>query len=239
MILYVNGDSYTYISDGKRYSECLSELLGCDSINASISGSCNQRILRTSLRDLILLKRKHNDIVAVISLSFLLRTELWDSDLKQNRFINDGEFVSLQPTDSKDWFLKKISSGNIYSDYLTQWLKWYNVEAQTVNLLKDILLLTSWLKQNNIKYVLFSGCLQEPIDFNSTFIKPFYEEVANDKNIIDICQFSFTEWCLNHGHVPIDDYRQEIHGKTLDIGHHGESAHRDFAKFLFENYLKS
>jgi hypothetical protein len=116
-------------------------------------------------------------------------------------------------------------------------LRLYDVEAETINLLKEILLLTTWCKYNKIKYVIFSGPLQEPVDFEFPAIKPFYQSVAEDPYIIDIFKNSFTEWCLNRGHSPIDDYSQIIHGKTYDIGHHSEDAHKDFANYLFENYL--
>lgn len=238
MIVYVNGDSYSKISDGKRYSEFLSEFFNCESVNVAISGSSNSRILRTSLRDLIELKKVHTDIVAVISLTFPLRTEIWDPDITDNRFVNDGEFVSLQTTQSKRWFYdNELVEPSRYQGYIKEWLRWYNIEAETVELLREILLLTTWCKHNNIKYVIFSGALQEQVDLESTFIRSLYLEVARDPNIIDIFSESFTEWCVCHGHKPIDDFTQEIHGKTYIIGHHGELAHKDFAKFLFENYL--
>jgi hypothetical protein len=238
MIIYVNGDSYTEMSDGKRYSEFLANRFDCKFMDAAISGSSNSRILRTSLRDLISLQKQHDEIVAVIGLSFTIRTELWDPNIINNRFEKDGEFVSIQPTINKDWFKNKKSNVNsLYKSYADEFLRWFNPEAETVNLLKEILLLTTWCKYNKIKYVIFSAVLQEPVDLESEFIKSFYDNVAQDKNVLDIFKFSFTEWCLEKGHIPIDQYTQEIHGKKYNIGHHGEKAHQDFANFLFENYL--
>jgi len=238
MIVYVNGDSYATVSDGKLYSEFLSDYLNCKSINSAISGSCNSRILRTSLRDLLELKQTNNDIVAVISLTFPLRTELWDKDITYNRFVNDGEFVSVQTTGSKRWFIDNDPvKPSRYQSYVSEWLRWYNIEAETVELLKEIILLTTWCKYYKIKYVIFSGVLQEKVDLLSPFIKSLYSEVSKDPNVIDIFTESFTKWCVGRGHTPIDNFSQEIHGTTYIIGHHGESAHKDFAKFLFENYL--
>ena len=240
MITYINGDSYAVTSNGKRYSEFLGEKFQCEVVNSAISGSSNARIFRTSLRDLVALKKQHDDIVAVISLSFPLRTELWDTAVLDNRFKHDGEFVSIQPTQSKNWFANKVSDRHLpqkYVDYANQWLIWYNIEAETTKLLKEILLLTTWCKYNKIKYVIFSSTLQESVDLESPFIKSFYDQVAADHQVIDIFKFSFTEWCLGHGHTAIDQFVQDIHGKVYDIGHHGENAHRDFANFLFENYL--
>lgn len=238
MIVYVNGDSYTKISDGKCYSDFLGEHFGCSSINVAISGSSNSRILRTSLRDLIELRQTHDTVIAVISLTFPLRTELWDQDIINNKFVNDGEFVSIQTTQSKRWFYDNESAEpSRYQSYVKEWLRWYNIEAETVELIKEIVLLTTWCKYSKIKYVLFSGPLQETVDLESPFIKSLYAEISKNPNVIDIFSDSFTEWCVRRGHKPIDDHTQEIHGKTYTIGHHGEAAHKDFAKFLFENYL--
>lgn len=240
MIVYVNGDSYSAISNGKTYADFLGELFDCSVINSSISGSCNSRIFRTSLRDLMKLTKDHQDIAAVNQLSFPLRTEIWDKDITNNRFGNDGEFTSIHTVTSKTWFYNRESMTNSkYQKYVEQWLTWYNIEAETVNLLKEILLLTTWLKYNKIKYVIVSGPLQEPVDLESTFIKSYFDAVSSDSNVINMFENSFTEWCNKQGHVPIDDYTQEIHGKTYIIGHHGTAAHKDFANFLFENYLGS
>ena len=125
-----------------------------------------------------------------------------------------------------------------YQKYVEQWLKWYDIEAETTTLLKEILLLTSWCKYNKIKYVVFSGPLQESVDLETPFIKSYYDAVRVDPNIIDVFSNSFTEWCVNHQYIPIDNHMQEIHGKTYIIGHHGELAHQAFANFLIRNYLK-
>lgn len=234
MIVYVNGDSYAVTSHGKRYSEFLGEHYKCKVINAAISGSSNSRILRTTLRDLIQL-RSQNHVVAFISLSFLMRTELWDPNIVHNKFLNDGEFTSIQPTHSKSWFYDKMDLvDSKYKDFCKQFLLNYNVEAETTKLIQNILLLSSWCKQNQVKCIIFSSALQEPIDYTAPFIKDFYKEMVNDKNIINIFEFSFTEWCLSHKFVPISAYTQNIHGQDYDIGHHDEEAHRAFANFLIE-----
>jgi hypothetical protein len=238
MLVYVNGDSYAAVSNGKTYSNFLGEYFNCPVINSAISGSCNSRIFRTSLRDLMELSNTHQDIVAIISLTFPLRTEIWDQDITDNIFINDGEFVSIQASTSKRWFYdQEPVNKSKYQKYIEQWLRWYNIESETVTLLKEILLLTTWCKYNKIKYVIFSGPLQETVDFKSPFIKSYYDAIQADPNVINMFENSFTEWCINRGHAPIDDFTQEIHGTTYIIGHHGEAAHQDFAKFLFDNYL--
>lgn len=242
MIVYVNGDSYTATSDGKRYSDFLGEKLKCQSINAAVAGSCNSRITRTSLRDLIDLKKQQTKIVAVISISFTLRTEVWNESLQADKWkqSNDGGFGSYQFATSHNWLLNKDVSSHIpynLKSFGREWLMNYDIEAETTNLLKDCVFLVNWLQNNQIPYVIFSGCPQEPIDVNAPFVKPFYNELSADKNVIDFYSQSFTEWCLSQGHTPYDDYQQNIHGVTKIIGHHREAAHSDWANYLLENYL--
>jgi hypothetical protein len=239
MMVYVNGDSYACISDGLRYSDVLGANFKCETMNSAIAGSSNPRIFRTSLRDLIRLKSQHDQLMAVVSLTFPLRTELWDAGLSQNRFVNDGEFTSIQTTVSKSWFYASETSDHPrYKKFIDQYITWYNVEAETMKLLQEIILFTTWCKHNDIRYVIFSGPLQEPVDVTAPFIQDFYAEVCKDPNVINIFENSFTEWCTGRGFTPIDEYTQEIHGRTYDIGHHGEQAHRAFANYLMENFLR-
>lgn len=243
MIVYVNGDSFPYMSDGKRYSDYLSEAFNCESVNSSIGGSCNSRIIRTTLRDLIELKKKDPDILAVISMSFTIRTELWDEETQAGYWkqCNDGGFASYSFAVGTHWFTDGIITNKgipaTMQAYAKQWLINFDIEAETTNLLSQCLLLTNWLKSNNIKYVLLSSCLQEPIDFNAPFVKPFYTELFADPRVINFYNFSFTEYVLSKGHTPIDVGVQEIHGKKYNTGHHGDLAHKEFANYLIENYF--
>lgn len=237
-MIYVNGDSYACVSDGKRFSEFLSEHYGCEAVNNGIPGACNARIFRTSLRDLLELKKTHTNIKAVLNLTFPMRTEVWDKDILHNQFVNDGEFTSLQMHNSKNWFYDKLPILNgPYSDYYKQFINFYNVEAETVKILQNIILISTWCKLNKIQLVLLSGPLQEPIDFTAPFVYNFYQAVKQDTQVIDIFQQSFTQWCLQMGFEPIDDFTQEIHGKVYQVGHHGEAAHKSFANYLIENYF--
>lgn len=147
--LYVNGDSYSVVSTGRRYADFLSEYLECPVQNSAIPGSCNSRILRTSFRDLLKIRKKYDDVVAVISLSYTIRSEVWDESLiGKNRFINDGEFTSITLTSQKRWLRDKLSiDDGPYKNFIEQKLRWFNIEAETTNLLKDVLLLVSWLEK--------------------------------------------------------------------------------------------
>lgn len=241
LFLYVNGDSFSASKpDDKVYFDHVCNELNCTGLNSAKPGSCNSRIFRTSLRDLIDLKKQHKDIFAVICLSFTVRTEIWDSNLVgvSDENNNDGEFRSIQPAITKTWFEETFKEKEQYADYKKQWLTWFNIEAETTNLLKETIFFTNWCKQNNINYVILSACIQEPIDFNSAFVKNFYQEVTQDTHILNFFDFSFTKWCVDQGHTPLYNNTHVIHGKTYEIGHHGTEAHHDFAKFLINNFIQ-
>lgn len=244
MLIYTNGCSYATVSDGKRYSDFLGDYLHCQSVNAGIVGSSNNRILRTSLRDLIQYKKSHNEIIAVISLSFLMRTEVWDITHKEQKWreSGDGDFFSVQFTEDKNWI--SLSAANRvkqldkqYKELAINWLEWYNVEAKTTELLQNLILFSSWCNENNVRYVIFSGPLQESIDFTAPFVYSFYEEVNKNKNIINIFEQSFLEWCTQQGFNSIDHYNYVVNGHSKSAGHQGEAAHLAWANYLLDNYL--
>jgi len=235
-MIYVNGDSYTVMSGGKVYSDYLKEKLNTKSINAGIPGSCNSRIFRTSLRDLIELKKTEKDITAIISLSFTIRSEVWDENIQPTKWknSNDGGFASYQFVTGLDWLGSTVFPSELKS-YAKEWVTQYNIEAETTTLLQQSVLLSNWCKLNNVRLILLSSCLQEPVDFNTPFIKPFYDELFVDKNVINFFTSSFVDICKDFPRV--SKHIQEIHGKKYDIGHINFQGHEYFANFLIENYL--
>jgi len=225
MIVYSNSDSYGVLSTtNNRYSDFLAQDLNAKVINAGKSGSCNQRIFRTSIRDLIKLRASDPDeeILAVICLGSLSRLEWWDPTYRPKENETDGHFQSLQ-----------ISSvENNAPPYGKEWFKIFDEEAEQTNLLMNLILFTTWLKNNNIKYIIFVGnnITYKKIAYDDVFIKDFSDQVFNDPAILNINDISFTKYCLNLGHVPYD------YNLYQENGHHGESAHRDFSKFLLQLY---
>lgn len=226
MILYCNSDSYGVMSTGLRYSDFLAQSLNAKVINAGLPGSCNQRIFRNTVRDIIKLRQKTTEsILCVICLGSLIRHEWWNSLKKPGPTDTDGHFESFQVhgLDNK----KHLAAG-----YIDQWYRVYNDEAAQTNLLMELVLLTAWLKNNNCDYTIFAGnnLTYKPLDYSDIFIKDFASTVFADDKILHLNTFSFTQYCLDKGHRPFDFDQWGIHG------HHGEEAHSDFANFLLENY---
>jgi hypothetical protein len=230
MILYSNSDSYGVVSDGKVYSEFIAKKLNVELINRGRGGTCNERIFRTTVRDILELKKTNKEILVLISIATLWRYETW---VGKNKFPddNDGHFFSFQ--------IGAIEDSNNYHDnsvktFAKEWYLQSNYEALMTNLYYKLILLTNFLKSNNCKYLIWSGPtgIFKEIDYNTPFIKNFDEILQEDKNIIPFLNFNFCDWCLNQKFVPIDYDQFGIYG------HHGESAHQAFADFLLKNYLE-
>lgn len=221
MILYANSDSYGVASTGKTYVDFIGKKLNTNQVvNNGLSGSCNRRIIRTSIRDLLSLKKQDKNIVGIIGLAPINRFEYWGETVTGN----DGHFKSLQPAGIVPKEAKKLHQGHVET---------YNYEASNTNLFVDIILLTSFFKTNNIKYLIWQGSQTlKPSDFAAPFINSFYDQVQLDSNVLDMFDFSFSKYCSTiKGYTPYDNHLYGIYG------HHAEPAHQDFAEYLLENYL--
>lgn len=242
-LVYTNGDSYAIPRTFKICGEHIADYYNAEHLNKAVMGSANSRILRTSLRDLLDLKNQYNNILACVSLSFIMRTDLWDREHEHDRWRhgNDGDFMCIGPMAHKNWAtnIKNIvaNAGTKYNSFCRNYATYYDMEAETVRLLEKIILFTNWCKNNNIEYIIFSPMYQESIDFSAPFVSNFYKEINHDKNILNPFDFSFLQWCLDRNHSTIDDHEAIVNGKQYQVGHMGETGHKDFAKFLIENYL--
>lgn len=235
MLLYCNSDSYgvcngTFNNTTNRYSEYLGTLLGANTvINNGLGGACNSRILRTTVRDILDIKKHNNDsILAVICLGSMIRNEWWNVEKTLPVGFKDGHFESFQIHGVKN------NTQLPYYRYSQEWYRHYDDEAEQTNLFKELIMLSSFFKQQNIDYIIFAGnnITYKSINYQTPFIKSFADYIHNDPNILDLNNFSFSQYCLEKKYHPYDFDQWGIHG------HHGELAHEDFAKFLFNHYNK-
>ena len=226
MIVYSNSDSYGVMSTGLRYSDFLAQALDAKCVNGGKEGSCNQRIFRTTVRDLSKLRQQTDEpILCLLCLGSLIRGEWWNESKKLTPDDTDGHFESFQ--------IHAINSHtHPVRDYMDQWYRIYNDEAAQTDLIFQLTLLTAWLKTNTIDYIIFTGntVTYKQIDYNDVFVKDFARPIFADQNIFNLNNFSFVKYCLEQGHTPFD------YDQWKENGHHGEPAHRDFANFLLEFY---
>jgi hypothetical protein len=209
-------------STGKTYADFLGDHLHATVINAGKSGSCNSRIFRTSIRDLLELQ-KQDEITAVISLGAAFRSELWRPQIPV--IDNDGHFNSFQIT-SLDKDDKFNSSDQI--KFFKEWFKWYNDEAEITNVCTQLIMFVAFLEKNKINYLIWvgvAGCYKE-VDTTAPFLNILYDQIKNNPKILNIFNFSFGKFAISKGYIPYD---YEEFGMS---GHHTEEAHRDFADYL-------
>ena len=234
MIVYSNSCSFGAANQGhKIYPDIIAEKISGKLHNNGMGGSCNRRIIRTSLRSLIELKETHSDILALIGLTFISRTELWQPHL-QLKTSNDGDFHSI--TNWKAGLLSTVHpdshklAGPKVRDYYKNWLLHFSKEAAVTNLLSDIIMLYNFAVHNNIKILIFSNCEKFPtlpdVDRDAPFLTSLVKYAKLKTNIIDPWEFSFADFALGLGHLPKD---KEIFGIN---GHPGKQAHMDFAEYL-------
>lgn len=237
MILYSNSDSYGVLcrpedqdSLNDTYSKHISQSINATYyFNKGRCGVSNSRIMRTSIRDLISLRKSNPNkkIQALISLTTTYRSETW---CEENKFPedNDGHFTSFIAGGEFDHNIIE------QEEYAKAWLTCYNHEAAQVNLIWQTVMFTKTLQSYDINYLLWWGPkigVVQPIDYSNSFISDFYSEFKKDKNILSFENFSFCDWCLNRKHIPFD---YDTYGNH---GHHGPKAHQEFANYLLEEYL--
>ena len=237
MILYSNSCSFGAPTDAHAvYSEIVAKTLNAQLVNKGIGGSCNRRIIRTTLRDV---NEITDDVLVLIGLTFLSRSEIWRPEVPA--VDNDGHFYQIKPTQKVSWIngLMDTIVPNIHekvdpevSDYYKQWIHHYNRESQMTELCTDLVMLTGWLRSKGIKYKVFSNVDKlegsEYVGYNSPFISSLQDTIIKDEGVINPWKFSFGTFAREQGLQPKDEHLFGIHG------HPGARAHELFAKYLTE-----
>ena len=224
-MIYVNGCSYS-LSNGKNYGDYLSDITGKDLLHKGIKGSSNDRIFRTTTRDL--LKLKHNGInecLVCVGLTFWFRTEIWIENHGINKWYqfdyDDGEFASFQAITETN---HNTTLPIFYKNYIKEWGKILNVSSAITNTLHQACLLLHLCKSLGYDLCIFwaADVAQDirRIDKDLESLKDFYYEF-NDKNSFDLLQYSFVKDAFDSGYKPYDS--EERHG------HPNTNAHKEFA----------
>lgn len=241
MILYSNGCSFGLPvgSPARSYNTVLSAAIGADLISEHRPGSCNRRIVRTSLRDLISLRQRTADnILVLIGLSFFFRTELWQTHLPPTS--TDGHFHPVSIDRLHVIQTKTHYSGDIEDafrntdvrvrDWYKQYLIWQNKEALLVDLLGDICMFIAFCQQHDMSCLIWNNADiwpgQPQVNQDDVFMKDFKNHAMQHGNLIDPWQFAFLPWALQQGFKPVD---YDLYG---DYGHPSPEAHEKLADFL-------
>jgi len=243
MIVYANGCSFGLPigSDSVCYSQIIAKTLNAQLISSHFEGCGNRRIIRSSLRDLLELKKKSNKkILALIGLSFFFRTELWQPHLPATP--NDGHFRPIRTDAVVRTTKNQYYTGNIEQEYkntdpmVRDWYKqcliWQSKESIITDQLADIVMFASFCQHQEIDYLIWNNADIWPglpeVNINDIFIKDFVNVALNKINLIDPWKFAFLPWALDQGLEPVD---KDVYG---EYGHPGPEAHRRLSAFLLE-----
>jgi hypothetical protein len=239
-LIYCNGDSYSDQNcrpslKGNTYADVVANFFNGFVINSAVRGSCNRRIIRTTVYDMLEHRKLNPDqkTIALIGLSFELRGEIWaDSLIPTNP--KESQFVTHTFSSQINWrenllsnidietpfgydlsreFFKKYSEGRAY---------FFSPYAERINLLCDLIMLKKLLESLNINFLIFQSPKAEKLESDHV-LDFFKEELANDERFFDLESFGFVDWACTKGFIPIDMLDRP------EIGHYGPDAHYAFA----------
>lgn len=180
-ILYSNGCSHTANFDlirNDRYPIILSNRLGWSCVDRAEPGSCNSRIIRTSIEDCIKLKSRTDEkIFAMIQLSYLFRTEYPDD----TNPLGDP-FYSIKPGILSGLTDNVIEYSNLY------W-KLHNDRQLLINVLTGLVGLTSYFSQNKIDYLIYLGPNENFIYSSNLKNDVRFDYLKKDPGILDLEKF--------------------------------------------------
>ena len=122
-LIYCNGDSYSDgnykdsagnpVLENRTYAHVLGKKTAGFVINKATTGSCNRRIVRTTISDLLTQRQLNPEqkIIALLGLSFELRSELWHDNPIQSRPPEESNFRTHTFSGQLEW-RKNLLSGN-------------------------------------------------------------------------------------------------------------------------------
>ena len=246
-LIYCNGDSYSNplfhpALDKKTFAEYVGNALNGFVLNQSINGSCNRRIVRTSLYDMIEQRRvnPNQKIILLLNLTFEIRSDLWVDDIKVERE-QESHFVGHQFAKIDTWKEKLLKGKPIYgiatgakreSDMLSSRFLpklnhgkafFYSPYAERINLYADLIMFTAFCDQHNINYLIFQSPRAEKLQ-EEHLLDTFKSKVNNNAKVFDLENFGFLDWAYNQKYKPLDKL------DLPQIGHYNKDAHKAFAE---------
>jgi hypothetical protein len=193
----------------RNFAYKLSQKLGAKYMNSGLGGSGNDRIARTTLRDLIELKKTEKNIVALIGITEILRMEL--------------------PAMGKDDAWNIFHPGNpIENSVFSEITNYYYLHTKNynrlINFYRHIILLNDFCKLNNIR--LFFIAPFDPIE--KVFI--IEQEFAKEKDYL-----ALKEYADYHESVNMNSIARDIDiGTKLPGYHFSELVHEHTANELLK-----
>lgn len=206
----------------KEYDRAFPSLIGkklnVPIINHALGGASMDRIVRTTIADLIRLKKEHKTVIAIIGTTHMSRSEVPNSDFSAS--------VDLHGS-PKNWTCISLSYRLPYHNSKIDPLLDYKLEYEKnyhmlVNFYKNVILLQDFCRANDIKLMWISTYNNIINDFN---LESVYR--VND-DLTDFIEYSKFEYTLDMAIVA-----QEIKvGVLCPSGHFSEKVHQRVADDL-------
>jgi hypothetical protein len=217
--LYVNGCShamdYQIRQQGiKQYADLLSDQNGWTLNNCALPGTCNQRIIRSTVKDSV---NFLPNTLALISLTYLDRTEIGVEEefrTPEQALWHQDYFV---PIKSDGW------TGDARTkSYAKEYYKLFDWYSSFVNLATGLFLLTQLFKQRNIQYLIFNYNMQlTPTQQTQVQHHAIIQELEKDSSVLSIVSDCLVK------HIGPDNWYYD-----KNPGHFDKSGHAHAAKVI-------
>ena len=249
-LIYCNGDSY---SDENTHSTLKNKVYAnnvaqeCEGflINKSIMGSCNRRIIRSTVHDMIHQRQLNptQKIIALIGLTFDLRSEIWIDNLEKNTNPEESNLRTHTFSGQPNWRDNLLGGEEIgtpnrygldnkfYKHYSEGRAFFYSPYAERINLFCDLIMLRSFFESLNINFLIFSSIVSETLE--QEYLLDFFKtQLEPDNRFLNLDTFGFCKWSQTQGYTSVDFER---YGKAA---HPGADAHKAFAHEILIPRLK-
>ena len=232
MLLVANGCSHTagaeieHPMQGQCYEKAwpflLANQLGYDHHNLAISGASCDRVVRTTVKQLSILKKseKYNPskLFFIIMWPGIWRTEMFQKYPNEQGFFDKGWMPMVVGNDAT---YQKQASDLGYLNFRS-WVSRTTNTSESVNFYKNMLFLQNLFHVNKIKYLFLNSVVSLPMPEMTDFVQETYRKRYFGFNNPDLCYSNILEkkgfkW-----------------GPNSVYSHYGEDAQEWWANFLYE-----
>jgi hypothetical protein len=220
-VLILNGDSYSEeTKDFPSYGHWVAKQLNIPFCNLAVSGSSNDRILRSTLEHYESIKNNYKNPLFLIGWSYLHRVEAWYHG--KNASVLNRAPDNLSRLVTVDWI-----PSNEVSDYIKSLITDITtVDKKIIDWYTNMYLLSNFFTEADVDYWFFSAANNTDFDIATfpTFAKmKIVNQVVNNKRIFDLHKFCISDWSAQH-----DPDRFPA------SGHLSKTGHEKFSKFVLD-----
>lgn len=260
MTLLVNGCSFTYGDElpnheEERFSTHLGKLLNIDVVNAAWPGSSNERIWRTTKEHLFLNRNITKCLILWSDFARVENVHLESNMLnyqggkvkKGNKLYDEGgkflmpdPFFQFSPSrlNTMPWKILKDQYADYYSNVYTN----ETGICKTFNYIVDIL---ETCKLLNVEY--YQGWFHQGNEY--TMRKSFNDYNANVKGdrLVPIKEYVDARLSrlmgrqrigFDNDSMSFNEFTEKNNLDKMPEGHPGPKAHEEYAKYLYENFMR-